>query len=202
MVIRRSSCVLLFFCLLFVGAAMPAHAEQTIVFLRHGEKPASGLGQLTCQGLNRALALPDVLLAKYGTPDYLYAPNPAVKIADPGGSFFYVRPLATIEPTAVRTGVSINTGYGYTDIASLQQLLIKSSKGNTTIFVAWEHAYLVKIVQNIMNQYGGGVTVPAWTTGDYDSLYVLTVNYTSSGITAQFHRDTEGLNGQPTACPS
>jgi hypothetical protein len=202
MVIRRSSCVLLFFFLLFVGAAMPAHAEQTIVFLRHGEKPASGLGQLTCQGLNRSLALPDVLLAKYGTPDYLYAPNPAVKIADPGGSFFYVRPLATIEPTAVRTGVSINTGYGYTDIASLQQLLIKSSKANTTIFVAWEHTYLVKIVQNIMNQYGGGVTVPAWTTGDYDSLYVLTVNYTSSGITAQFHRDTEGLNGQPTACPS
>jgi len=200
MLIRRSSCVLLF--LLFVGAAMPADAEQTIVFLRHGEKPASGLGQLTCQGLNRSLALPDVLLAKYGTPDYLYAPNPAVKIADPGGSFFYVRPLATIEPTAVRTGVSINTGYGYTDIASLQQLLIKSSKANTTIFVAWEHAYLVKIVQNIMNQYGGGQAVPAWTTGDYDSLYVLTVNYTSNGITAQFHRDSEGLNGQPIVCPS
>jgi hypothetical protein len=187
---------------LVIGTAVPAHAEQTIVFLRHGEKPAAGLGQLTCQGLNRSLALPDVLLGKYGKPDYLYAPNPAVKITDPGGSFFYIRPLATIEPTAVRTAVSINTGYGYTDIASLQSLLIKSSKANTTIFVAWEHAYLVKLVQNIMNQYGGGVTVPAWTTGDYDSLYVVTVNYTTNGITAQFHRDSEGLNGQPTVCPS
>jgi hypothetical protein len=187
---------------MFVGAAVPAQAAQTIVFLRHGEKPSAGLGQLTCQGLNRSLALPNVLLAKYGRPDYLYAPNPAVKISDPGGSFFYVRPLATIEPTAVRTGVSINTGYGYTDIASLQSLLIKSSKADTTIFVAWEHAYLVKIVQNIMNQYGGGVTVPAWTTGDYDSLYVVTVNYTINGITAQFHRDVEGLNNQPTSCPS
>ena len=39
-----------------------------------------------------------------------------------------------------------------------------------------------------------GVTVPAWTTGDYDSLYVVTVNYTTNGITAQFHRDSEGLN--------
>jgi hypothetical protein len=197
---RRLSSGLLF--ALSIGAAIPAHAEQTIVFLRHGEKPPAGLGQLTCQGLNRSLALPDVLLGKFGKPDYLYAPNPAVKMTDPGGSFFYVRPLATIEPTAVRAGVSINTGYGYTDIASLQQLLIKSSKADTTIFIAWEHAYLVKLVQNIMNQYGGGVSVPAWTTGDYDSLYVVTVNYTSSGITAQFHRDTEGLNGQPTVCPS
>jgi hypothetical protein len=186
----------------FIGLAIPASAEQTIVFLRHGEKPADGLGQLTCQGLNRSLALPDVLLAKYGKPDYLYAPNPAVKINDPAGSFFYVRPLATIEPTAVRTGVSINTGYGYTDIASLQQVLIKTSKANSTIFVAWEHAYLVKAVQSIMNQYGGGEVVPTWTTGDYDSLYVVSLNYTSSGITAQFHRESEGLNGQPTACPS
>jgi len=199
MFLRRLWSVPLF--ALVIGTAVPAHAEQTIVFLRHGEKPAAGLGQLTCQGLNRSLALPDVLLGKYGQPDYLYAPNPAVKMTDPGGSFFYIRPLATIEPTAVRTAVSINTGYGYTDITSLQSLLIKSSKANTTIFVAWEHAYLVKLVQNIMNQYGGGATVPAWTTGDYDSLYVVRLTYSNGAIDAQFERDREGLNGQPTACP-
>jgi hypothetical protein len=188
--------------LVFTAAAVPAWAEQTIVFFRHGEKPASGLGQLTCQGLNRALALPAVLLAKYGKPDYLYAPNPAVKMTDPGGSFFYIRPLATIEPTAVRTATSVNTGYGYSDIGSVQRLLIKSSKADSTIFVAWEHQYLVKLVQNIMNSYGGGQTVPAWVSGDYDSLYVVRVRYTANGITAQFDRDSEGLNGQPTACPA
>jgi len=42
-------------------AGTTIHAEETIVFFRHGEKPSAGLGQLTCQGLNRALALPDVL---------------------------------------------------------------------------------------------------------------------------------------------
>ena len=31
------------------------------MFLRHGEKPSGGYGQLTCQGLNRSLALPDIL---------------------------------------------------------------------------------------------------------------------------------------------
>src|SRR4026208_70467 len=90
------------------ATAAPARAQETIVFFRHGEKPSAGLGQLTCQGLNRALALPDVLIGRFGTPHYLYAPNPATKISDPGGSFYYVRPLATIEPTAIRAGRSVN----------------------------------------------------------------------------------------------
>jgi hypothetical protein len=186
----------------FVLAAAEARAEQTIVFFRHAEKPSGGLGQITCQGLNRALALPAVLIAKYGTPDYLYAPNPAVKISDPAGSFYYVRPLATIEPTAVRAGKSINTRYGYNEITSLQSVLITPTKADATLFVAWEHVQLVKIVQNIMNSYGGGAVVPAWISGDYDSLYVVRVDYVAGTISAQFHRDREGLNGQPTTCPS
>ena len=96
---------------LFASVATSS-AEQTIVFFRHGEKPAAGNGQLTCQGLNRALALPDVLLAKFGSPSWAYAPDPSVKMSDPGGSFFYVRPLATLEPVAIRSGLSVNTGYG------------------------------------------------------------------------------------------
>ena len=41
--------------------AGPAFAAETIIFLRHGEKPEEGLGQLNCRGLNRALALPPVV---------------------------------------------------------------------------------------------------------------------------------------------
>jgi hypothetical protein len=184
-----------------VGGAT-LQAEQTIVFFRHGEKPSGGLGQLTCQGLNRALELPGVLLSKFGAPDYLYAPNPAVKMNDPAGSFFYVRPLATIEPVAIRAGKSVNTRYGYNDITGLRNVLITSRKANDTLFVAWEHAYLVRIAQSIMTAYGGGATVPAWTTGDYDSLYVITVDYSPDGsIRARFSRDRQNLNGLPTACP-
>jgi hypothetical protein len=189
------------FIVVFAAAVNDAQAQQTIVFMRHGEKPASGLGQLTCQGLNRSLALPDVLISRFGPPDYVYAPNPSVKISDPGGSYFYVRPLTTIEPTAIRAGVSVNTNYGYTDIASLEARLITAAKATTTIFVAWEHAQLVAAVQRIMNHYGGGTPVPAWTTGDYDSLYVVRVSYSGSTIRAQFARDREGLNGQATSCP-
>ena len=186
--------------LVFVVAAGHARADQTIVFFRHGEKPSGGFGQLTCQGFNRALALPDVLAGMYGRPSYLYAPNPAVKVTDPAGSFYYVRPLATIEPTAIRAGLSVNTKYGYSDVAGVQGVLINPAKDNTTSFVAWEHAYLVKIVQSIMSAYGGGVTVPAWISGDYDTMYVVRVNYATGTPQAQFQKAAEGLNGQPTAC--
>src|SRR5262245_44855484 len=115
-----------------------ASAQQTIVFFRHGEKPVGGLGQLTCQGLNRALALPDVLIGRFGAADFLYAPDPGVKISDSGHSYYYVRPLATLEPTAIRLGRSVNTNYGFTDVAGLESRLITAAKANTTIFVAWE----------------------------------------------------------------
>ena len=181
--------------------AVEARAEQTIVFMRHGEKPSGGYGQLTCQGLNRALALPDVLLGKFGTPTYLYAPNPAVQIADSAGSFYYVRPIATIEPTAIRTVRNVRTKYGYNDIASLEAALITPTKADSTIFVAWEHVYLQRVVQNIMNHYGGGAKVPAWISGDYDTLFVVRVQYAGGTTTARFSLDREGLNGQPTTCP-
>jgi len=97
-----------------------ARAEETIVFMRHGEKPSDGYGQLTCQGFNRSLAIPTVL---------------------------------------------------------------------------------TKLVQNIMNTHGVGIAVPAWTSTDYDSLYVVRVNYIGNTINAQFSHEKEGLNGQPNDLP-
>lgn len=185
-----------------VAMSTQVRAEQTIVFFRHAEKMTGGYGQLTCQGLNRALALPTILVGNYGKADYLYAPNPASRISESAGSFYYVRPLATVEPTAIRLGKSVNTHYGYTEIGSLQSLLITSTKADATIFVAWEHTYLQKIVQNIMTRYGDGAIVPAWTSGDYDSLYVVRVTYVAGSISARFEIEHEGLNDQPATCPN
>jgi hypothetical protein len=187
--------------LLLAITTAAARAEETIVFLRHGEKPSGGYGQLTCQGFNRSLALPPVLTGKFGKPDVLYAPSPAVKVADSAGTFYYVRPLATIEPTAIKLGMPVNTKYGYNAISTLQTALISTGYANATLFVAWEHLELVKLVQNIMNAYGGGVKVPAWSSTDYDSLYVVRVNYVGGTVNAQFTHEFEGLNGQPTSCP-
>jgi hypothetical protein len=175
-------------------------ATGTLVFLRHGEKPPGGYGQLTCQGLQRALALPAVLTSLYGGPQYVFAPDPAAQVPDAAGSFYYVRPLATIEPTAIRYGLPVNTQYGYSDIAGLQSTLLSSPYVSSTVFITWEHLQAQQIVQNIMNKYGGGVTVPAWPTGDFDSLYVVRLTNTGGAITAQFVHDYEGLNNLPIAC--
>src|SRR5580692_7372024 len=67
----------------YAQTSKPAGDDQTletIVCIRHGEKPPGGLGQLNCRGLNRALALPDVLLKKFGTPQFIFAPNPMHKV--------------------------------------------------------------------------------------------------------------------------
>ena len=64
--------------------------------IRHGEKPAKGLGLLTCQGLNRALLLPDWFAANFPEPDYIFAPDPKVQATElhgDGRRYDYVPPL-------------------------------------------------------------------------------------------------------------
>jgi hypothetical protein len=83
-----------------INASQDEAAVQTIVFIRHGEKPEGGFGQLTCQGLNRALALAPTIARSFGKPDAIFAPNPSHPKKDAGIFYDYVRPLATVEPTA------------------------------------------------------------------------------------------------------
>ena len=52
-----------------------------------------------------------------------------------------------------------------------------------------------------MNKYGGGATVPAWSSTDFDTIYVLRVTYVGGTASATFEEQSEGLNGQATSCP-
>jgi hypothetical protein len=180
-----------------------ATSVETIIFLRHGEKPPQGLGQLTCQGLNRALALPSVLLAKFGRPDYLFAPNPAVKVHDGTlEGFDYVRPLATIEPTAIQLGLPVNTDFGFLAIGRLEQELSRRRYEGKVIFVAWEHRKLEDMVKQLMKSFGGSLSeVPPWPDNDYDSLYVLHLDRHATGKVISFTHEHEGLDGLSAGCP-
>jgi len=174
---------------------------ETIVCLRHGEKPPGGLGQLTCKGLNRALALPDVLLTKFGTPAYIFAPNPTEKVDGLGG-YYYVRPLATIEPTAILCGMPVNTKFGYLEITGLQQELDKSKYHKATVFVAWEHVLEDQFVKNLVKAYGGDAAkVPGWPGSDYDSLFVVRITRNADATTVSFTHDHEGLTNLSDAYP-
>ena len=182
-------------------AAGGAQASETIVFLRHGEKPAAGLGQLDCRGLNRALKLPDALAALFpARPAAIFAPDPSVAKEDDGALYDYVRPLATVEPTAVALGKPINAQFGYDDVKGLVKALQQSDFRDALVLVAWEHKMADKAVRKLLAAHGGDPdAVPKWERDDFDSLYVVTIDWANDAAT--FERKAEGLNGQPEACP-
>ena len=182
---------------LLAGAS--AQADVKLVMFRHAEKPGAGLGQLSCQGLNRALALPGVLLAAYGKPNALYAPNPGVAKEDDGASYNYLRPLATIEPTAIRAGLPVNTAWGWNDIGHLQDELLKPSHDGQTLYVAWEHKELEDLARAILKKRGGDPgQVHKWHGDDFDTIYVMTLH---ADGTTMFRTDSEHLDNQSATCP-
>jgi hypothetical protein len=160
--------------LLSIGCAQ---AQETIVAIRHAEKTAASLGQLTCKGLNRALALPKVLIPRYGKPDRIYAPDPATRIRQLGTfSFSYVRPLMTIEPTAIQLEMPVNALIGFKNVRQLRKELLAPENANSIIYVAWEHVYLNQFAKRLLKTYGKDPSVvPDWPNDEYDRIYVFQI---------------------------
>lgn len=185
----------------------PAVSEElpvtkTIVLVRHGEKPADGLGQLNCQGLNRALALPAVIGKLFGRPDAIFAPDPAQSKEDYGRLYNYVRPLATIEPTAVAFGLPVDASVGVSDLDALRQKLESSAYRSAVVVVAWEHAAIANLARRLVADHGGDPTiVPDWQGDDFDSIYVVRMTQSGARPAVTFEQRHEGLDGQPTVCP-
>lgn len=189
---------------LVLAISGPVHADapERIVFVRHGEKPPLGLGQLDCQGLNRALALPPVIAALIGRPAAIFAPDPAAQKRDGGIAYDYVRPLATVEPTAIALGLPVHADLAVDDIVGLQQALEQPAYRQASILVGWEHHLIDEAVRRMVAAHGGPAgDVPNWRDDDYDSIYLVRLAWTGGGATARFEVAHEGLNGQPTACP-
>jgi hypothetical protein len=189
---------------LLTGTAARSQNEvETVIFIRHGEKPDKGLGQLKCQGLNRALALPSVIAKTFGRPDFIFAPNPSEQKEDGGEFFDYVRPLATIEPTAISFGLPVDTSIGFSDTEGLQAALERPRYRNALILVAWEHRIIENTVRALLTAHDGDVTeVPKkWHGDDFDSMYVVTITRTGHNTKATFALKHEGLDGQKHTCP-
>ena len=181
-------------------SAVSARADTTIVIVRHGEKPIQGLGQLNCQGLNRSLALAPLLLSRYGIPVAIYAPNPGLLKHDKGIPYAYVRPLATIEPLAIRVGLPVNIEWGMTDIKTLAARILASQTG--THIVAWEHHWGESLARYLLSRLGGNPgDVPPWEDDDFDSIYVVHASDSEQGARrVTFSHEQEGLNGLPESC--
>jgi hypothetical protein len=174
---------------------------ETIIFIRHGEKPSTEFGQLSCQGLNRSLALPKLLIQSYGRADFIFAPDPAKKVSSNGADYSYTRALATIEPTAIQLGLPVETKFGYEEIDLLQKVLLSPQYRKSLVFVAWEHSKLQELVKNLFATLGSNAVIPPWNSDDFDSIYVVTISTAGSHQTITFRRDYEHLDGLSAECP-
>jgi hypothetical protein len=186
--------------------AQPADGTQTLVFLRHAEKPEGGLGQLNCQGLNRAIDLSTLLPEKFGKADYVFAPNPTrnVEEGELDNSYSYIRPLMTISPAAIKLGLPVNIEFSANDTSDLARELTADKYHNSTIYTAWSHGYLPELINKVAgNAVGGKQSITDdWSGDDFDSLYVLTLTWHNGKASLQSHSYKQGLDHGKETCPT
>ena len=185
--------------------AQPADGTQTLVFLRHAEKPAGGLGQLNCQGLNRAMNLATVLPEKFGKADFVFAANPTrnVEEGELDNSYSYIRPLMTISPSAIKLGLPVNIKFSANDTSDLADELVEDKYHNATIYTAWSHGYLPELINKVASEASGEkhTITEDWSGSDYDTLYVLTLTWHNGKASLLSRNYKQGLNNGDESCP-
>ncbi|CAI8706681.1 hypothetical protein SAMN05660659_02112 [Pseudomonas sp. LAMO17WK12:I6] len=186
--------------------AQPVDGTQTLIFLRHAEKPEGGLGQLNCQGLNRAIELSTLLPEKFGKADYVFAANPTrnVEEGELDNSYSYIRPLMTISPAAIKLGLPVNIEFSANDTSDLARELIEDKYHNATIYTAWSHGYLPELINKVAGKAVGEkqTITDDWASGDFDSLYVLTLTWHNGKASLQSHSYKQGLDNGKATCPT
>jgi hypothetical protein len=186
--------------------AQPVDGTQTLIFLRHAEKPEGGLGQLNCQGLNRAIELSTLLPEKFGKADYVCAADPTrnVEEGELDNSYSYIRPLMTISPAAIKLGLPVNIEFSANDTSDLARELTEDKYHNATIYTAWSHGYLPELINKVAgNAVGEKQTITDdWASGDFDSLYVLTLTWHNGKASLQSHSYKQGLDNGKATCPT
>ena len=189
-----------------ISSAGPVDGVQTLVFLRHGEKPVGGLGQLNCQGLNRAIDLATLLPEKFGKADYVFAANPTrnVEEGELNNSYSYIRPLMTISPSAIKLGLPVNINFSANDTSDLADELLQDKYHNSVIYTAWSHGYLPELINKVAGEAVGKKQkiTEDWESGDYDSLFVLTLTWHNGKASLQSRSYKQGLDNGLQTCPT
>ena len=177
--------VLLLCSLLLCLQSFSQNANLTVVMIRHGEKN-DATGNLSCQGLNRALGLPAVLNAKFPRPSAIYVPS----LSD-GKETGHARMFQTVTPFAVQDSLAINSSFKLSkDSAVAQEVMTKSG----VILLVWEHTNIPSIAKAL------GIANPGpWVNKDFDSIWIVTYSRDKSGKwIAALKKDKEGLKPGPT----
>lgn len=192
-----------------LGKGVHAEAKngvQTLVFMRHAEKPSMGLGQLNCQGLNRAIDLSELLPRQFGKANFIFAANPSRHVEEGEGdhSYSYLRPLMTVGPSAIKLGLPVNIDYGANDTGALADELMRDKYHDATIYTAWSHGYLPELINKVAEEASGKkiTLLDDWTGDDFDSVLVLTLRWVNGKASLEYENYKQGLNDGDEGCPS
>jgi hypothetical protein len=151
-------------------------SQLKVVIIRHAEKPDSG-DNLSCQGQNRALQLPNVLMQKFKKIKQIYVP--ALNL---GKATTHVRMLQTATPLAIKYNLAINSQYGADDYDKVTSEILKK-KG--TILMVWEHSAIHSLVKAF-----GVKHPPEWQDDDFDSIWEITFSEASVSLTIEHEQLT------------
>jgi|GEM_PF-350621 len=178
---------------------------QQIIIMRHAEKPSTpvgSLGQLSCQGLNRALQLPPSLYTQFGKADTMLSVNSA----GPDSDYSYVRPLMTTEPTAIQYGKPVLTSLVFTNNILTPSALLSPNFRDSLIYVTWEHKQITPISKHIAIYLGynpDASNIPSsWPNNDYDTIYNFEVVWYKGIPALSFSIGSEKLDNLSTYCPN
>ena len=186
----KKQLIFIFMCACISLLQTVARAQDTVVIIRHGEKPADG-DNLCPKGQSRALALPAVLSSMFSIPLYTYVP----KIGTGAAQTTSVRMFETVTPFAIANNLQVGSEYSESDIPGItgkikEKLGHKSKHG--VILLVWEHKNIPPIAAALKVQ--GKLS---WEKCDFDSIWIITNPFTSS---ATLTIAQEGLNGVGGAC--
>jgi hypothetical protein len=186
--------------------AEPKNGTQTLVFLRHAEKPDMGLGQLNCQGLNRAIDLSTLLPKEFGNANFIFAANPSRHVEEGEGdhSYSYLRPLMTISPSAIKLGLPINIDFAANDTSDLADEFMRDKYHDATIYTAWSHGYLPELINKVAEEASGKKVklLDDWVGDDFDSVLVLTLKWVNGKASLEYENYKQNLNGGEEGCPT
>jgi hypothetical protein len=70
------------------------------------------------------------------------------------------------------------------------------------VVIAWEHKLIEKLVRQMVSAHGGNAAdVPKWHSDDFDSIYVVKLDWQGDSPHVTFVHDSQGLNGRSADCP-
>ncbi|MBI5766981.1 MAG: hypothetical protein HZA93_04250 [Verrucomicrobia bacterium] len=163
----RSRLRCLAWLLALLGAAVAAAAPAQIIFLRHAEKPDSGI-DLSEKGRERAQALvalftQDARALEHGPAAVIYAMKQARLTTS-------ARPIQTIEPTARALGLTVDARFTRDEVSAVARALLMDPRADgKTVIVCWEHDAIPKILAALGWRKGPD----QWPGKSYDRLWVL-----------------------------